>query len=97
MSKRLQSRKVDFCHGLLGVAHAAANGFNYAGHLVANHLRHLHAMIHVAVKDVEIGTTNPAMRNSELDLAGPRIGWLTSARCDGSITCVEGCLHKRLF
>jgi hypothetical protein len=57
--------------------HAVAQGRDDARHLVADYLRQGHAMVHLAVEQMEIGTAYSAMRNPQLDL--PRRGINTSA------------------
>ncbi len=70
-----------------------ADSGDSAGHLVAEHLRHVDAVVHVAVVDVKIGAANAAMRNLNLDLTR---GWRNGsavANADCPIAFVECCSH----
>ena len=73
---------------------AIANCFDRARHLVSNDLWKLDAVIHIAVKDMEVRSADAAMGNADLHLSGTGLHGRAGASRDTLMTLVEGCFHK---
>jgi len=70
-----------------------ADCFDHRAAFVADDLGKLDAVVHVAVEEMEVGSADAAVGDSELDLAGFWFDGLAGTAFDGSVALIEGGAH----
>ena len=72
---------------------AIAQRSNRAGHLVSHDLRKVHAAVHLAMEDVQIGSADAAMRDTDLYLSFCWQRRNAVANADRFVSFVIGSFH----
>jgi hypothetical protein len=70
-----------------------ADGLDHSRNLVTEHLRHFDALIHLAVKDMEVCSANTAVRDPDLDVVAAGGDWYALPDPDRLRTRIIGCIH----